>query len=74
LGNEPIARWSGHPDRDASSQRNAGRIGDIRGVRNEDLVAGIEQRSQRQVESLADANGDKDFSLRVVLQAIADGQ
>jgi hypothetical protein len=74
LGNEPIPRRSGNPNRDAAGQRDTGRIGYVRGVRNEDLITRIEQRPQRQVESLADADGDQDLILRVVLQAVAAGQ
>ena len=60
----------GNGDGDASRQRGAGLVGNVARLRDQHFVAGRKQRAQREVERLADADGDEDVGFRVVVEAV----
>ena len=63
---ELLLGTGGHGHGNAASQQDAGAVGDIAGLVVEDLVAGIEQGAERDVDGLGDTHGDDDFVVGVV--------
>ena len=70
---ESVLGEARHGHRHAVGQRDAGRVADIARFVVNDLIAGIDDGPQRDVERLADADADEDLRLRVVAHAESPG-
>ena len=70
---ESVLSEARHGHRHAVGQRDAGRVADIARFVVNDLIAGIDDGPQRDVERLADADADEDLRLRIVAHAESPG-
>ena len=71
---EPVLPAGRHPHRHPARERDARLVGDVAGLGDDHLVAGVEQHPQREVEPLGDAGGDQALVGPRVLGAVAGGQ